>query len=141
MGAAARTDPTRVRVADLAETRNDPFAREIRKLLRKKHDIDCSRPIGVTAVYSEEAPLAPLDLAYDHDGFACVCPGGDNGKNDCDHRNRVEGSTAFVPAVFGMTIAATAVKLLSEAEQRAARSAAPATPHEAEHAEAEQAEA
>jgi tRNA A37 threonylcarbamoyladenosine dehydratase len=56
-------------------------------------------------------------LAYDEEGeFRCVCPGGENGLNDCEHRNRVDGSTAFVPSVFGMTAAAAAVKrLLGEA--------------------------
>src|SRR5262249_34953887 len=57
MGAAARTDPTRVRTADLSETRRDPFARELRKLLRKKYGLDCTRRLGVTAVYSEEDPI------------------------------------------------------------------------------------
>jgi tRNA A37 threonylcarbamoyladenosine dehydratase len=112
MGAAGRLDPTAVRVADLSETKIDPFARDLRKLLRKKHDLDVSRPLGVWAVYSEELPHAPHALAYDTDGFQCVCPGGDNGVNDCDHRLRVEGSVAFVPSVFGLTAAATAVKLL-----------------------------
>src|SRR5688500_7608917 len=44
MGAAARLDPTRVRVGDLSETRIDPFARDLRRNLRNKHDIDCTRP-------------------------------------------------------------------------------------------------
>jgi tRNA threonylcarbamoyladenosine dehydratase len=112
MGAAARLDPTAVRVADLSETRIDPFARDLRRNLRRKHDIDCTRPVGVWAVYSEESPTPPSELAYDDDGFQCVCPGGRNGVNDCDHRNRVEGSVAFVPSVFGATCAALAVKLL-----------------------------
>lgn len=112
MGAAARLDPTRVRVADLAETRVDPFARALRHNLRKKHGFDFTRPCGVLAVFSEEEPLAPQPLAYDHDGFRCVCPGGHNGVNDCDHALRVEGSVAFVPAAFGVTMASLAVKLL-----------------------------
>ncbi|HEU4732508.1 MAG TPA: tRNA threonylcarbamoyladenosine dehydratase [Kofleriaceae bacterium] len=112
MGAAARLDPTAVRVGDLSETRVDPFARELRRLLRKKHDLDCTRHVGVWAVFSEEAPIAPRALAYDDGGFRCVCPGGDNGVNDCDHRNRVEGSAAFVPSVFGVTAASLAVKLV-----------------------------
>jgi tRNA A37 threonylcarbamoyladenosine dehydratase len=112
MGAAARTDPTRVRVADLSETRLDPFARELRKLLRKKHGLDCTRPVGVHAVYSEEPPIEPVALAYDREGFLCVCPGGENGMHDCEERNRVEGSSAFVPSVFGLTAAKIAVDLL-----------------------------
>jgi tRNA A37 threonylcarbamoyladenosine dehydratase len=112
MGAAARLDPTAVRVADLSQTKIDPFARDLRKLLHKKHGLDLTRPLGVWAVYSEEQPHPPHALAYDTDGFECVCPGGDNGHNDCDHRLRVEGSVAFVPSVFGLTAAATAIKLL-----------------------------
>jgi len=112
MGAAARLDPTAVRVADLADTRIDPFARDLRKNLRRKHGLDCSQRTGVWAVYSEEPPLPPQELAYDDGAFRCVCPGGQNGVNDCEHKHRVEGSIAFVPSVFGMTMASVAVKLL-----------------------------
>jgi tRNA A37 threonylcarbamoyladenosine dehydratase len=63
-------------------------------------------------VYSEEPPTAPHALAYDDGAFRCVCPGGDNGRNDCEHKHRVEGSVAFVPAVFGAAAASLAVKLL-----------------------------
>ena len=112
MGAAARLDPTQVRIADLSETKICPFARDLRKSLRKKHGLDCTQRTGVIAVYSEEPPVAPQALAYDEDGFRCVCPGGQNGVNDCEQKNRVEGSVAFVPSVFGMTAAAAAVRLL-----------------------------
>lgn len=112
MGAAGRLDPTAVRVVDLADTRICPFARDLRKSLKKKHGLDCTVPTGVHAVYSEEAPHAPHALAYDDGGFDCVCPGGTNGLNDCEHKHRVEGSVAFVPSAFGMAAAATAVKLL-----------------------------
>ena len=112
MGAAARLDPTQVRVADLSETKIDPFARDLRRLLRKKHGLDCSKHVGVWAVYSEEPPTAPVSLEYDDGAFRCVCPGGQNGVNDCDHKNRVEGSVAFVPSVFGITAASVATKLL-----------------------------
>ena len=113
MGAAARLDPTQVRTADLSDTKVDPFARALRHNLRKKYGFDFTKPIGVTAVYSEEPPREPVELAYDHGEFRCVCPGGENGLNDCAHRNRVEGSSAFVPSVFGMTAASVAGKLLS----------------------------
>jgi tRNA threonylcarbamoyladenosine dehydratase len=112
MGAAARLDPTAVRVADLSFTKIDPFARALRHNLRKKHGYDFTRPTGVLAVYSEEAPHPPRELAYDDGAFRCVCPGGHNGVNDCEHKHRVEGSVAFVPSVFGMTLASLAVKLL-----------------------------
>jgi tRNA A37 threonylcarbamoyladenosine dehydratase len=118
MGAAARLDPTRLHVVDLSETCIDPFAKDVRKSLRKHHGIDCSKPTGVWAVYSDEPPIVPQALSYDTDGFECVCPGGHNGVNDCDHRNRIEGSVAFVPAAFGNAAAATAVKLLLGANPR-----------------------
>ena len=113
MGAAARLDPTAVRVADLSQTKIDPFARDLRRNLRAKHGLDCTRHVGVIAVYSEEPPVAPRALAYDDGAFRCVCPGGKNGLNDCEHQHRVEGSVAFVPSVFGMTMASLAVKLLA----------------------------
>ena len=113
MGAAARLDPTQVRVADLSNTRIDPFARALRHNLRKKYDYNFEKPIGVHAVYSEEPPIAPQALAYDDGAFRCVCPGGENGMNDCEHKNRVEGSSAFVPSVFGMTAASVVVRLLT----------------------------
>ncbi len=112
MGAAARLDPTLVRTADLSATKICPFARELRKELRKKHGLDCTRATGVIAVYSEEPPVAPQVLDYDRDGFRCVCPGGQNGVNDCERKHRVEGSVAFVPSVFGMVAAAAVVRLL-----------------------------
>ncbi len=112
MGAAARLDPTRVRVVDLADTCVDPLARHVRKSLQKKHGLDCTKPTGIRAVFSDETPIAPVDLAYDTDGFDCVCPSGDNGLHDCDHRNRVDGSAAFVPAAFGLAAAAAAVRWL-----------------------------
>jgi tRNA A37 threonylcarbamoyladenosine dehydratase len=115
MGAAARLDPTKIRIADLARTRNDPFAAELRRLLRKKHGVDCTRPTGVLAVYSEERPVAPQPVSYDADGFRCVCPHGQNEHHSCDHRNRIEGSVGFVTSVFGMTCAAAAVRLLTAA--------------------------
>jgi tRNA A37 threonylcarbamoyladenosine dehydratase len=112
MGAAARLDPTAVRIGDLSETRVDPFARDLRRNLRRKHGIDCTRRLGVWAVFSDEPPIAPQELAYDDGAFRCVCPGGDNGVNDCEHRNRIEGSVAFVPSAFGAAAASLAVKLL-----------------------------
>lgn len=113
MGAAARLDPTMIRTADLAETKNDPFAKTLRKNLRKVHGLDCQKATGVIAVYSEEAPTPPQALAYDNGGFECVCPGGTNGVNDCDHKHRIEGSVAFVPSVFGLTAASVVVRTLT----------------------------
>ena len=114
MGAAGRLDPTKVRVADLSSTTNDPFANELRKLLKRKHGLDCTRETGVRAIYSLEKPIAPQSLSYDEDGFTCVCPHGQNDHHTCDHRNRIEGSVGFVTSVFGMACAGEAVRLLTK---------------------------
>lgn len=117
MGAAARMDPTQIRVADLSETEVDPFARAFRKLLRKHHGIDARKgqPIGVPSVFSVENPRLPEPLEYDNgNGFVCVCPGGKNGLNDCDNKNRIDGSASFVTGTFGLTAASVVVRALTE---------------------------
>ncbi len=67
MGAAARLDPTRVRVDDLARTHSDPMAHHLREILRKKHQwrFDARAPTGVACVFSDERPTAPTPPAYD----------------------------------------------------------------------------
>lgn len=118
MGAAARMDPTQIRVADLGETEVDPFARAFRKILRERHSLDARRdaPLGIPAVFSTEVPIAPTPPAYDADeGFQCVCPGGKNGLNDCDRKNRIDGSAAFVTGAFGLTAASVVVRALVDA--------------------------
>lgn len=113
MGAAARLDPTAIRVEDLCETHMDPFAKDIRKLLKRKYEVNTDRPTGITAVYSIEQRRQPVSLRYDaDDGFTCVCPN-DNDFHSCEHRNQIDGSVAFVTSVFGMNAAGVVVRRLS----------------------------
>lgn len=114
MGAAGRMDPTRVRVEDLCETHMDPFAKDIRKLLKRKHGIETDRPTGITAVYSIEPARDPLPLNYDaaHEGFLCVCVR-ENDFHTCDHRTQINGSVAFVTSVFGMCAAGVVVRRIA----------------------------
>ncbi len=117
MGAAARMDPTRIRVADLAETQRDPFAKALRKLLRKQHglEVERGRSVGVDAVYSEETPREPAPVSYDEGkGFVCVCPNKDNGLHTCERRSRIDGSAAFVTGAFGLAAASVVVRRLTE---------------------------
>lgn len=113
-GAAARMDPTRVKVADLAETVNDPFAKAVRKVLRHKHGFANKGPFGIEAVFSDEPPIAPSDLDYDKgEGFRCVCPQGQNDLHSCEHRNQIDGSAGFVTGTFGLVAASVAVRHLA----------------------------
>jgi tRNA A37 threonylcarbamoyladenosine dehydratase len=118
MGAAARLDPTQIRVDDLSKTMKDPFARAVRKILRSEHAIEINKeqPIGIDAVFSVEEPIEPSPPAYDEGvGFRCVCPGGKNGLHDCDRRARIDGSAAFVTGSFGLAAASVVVRRLIKA--------------------------
>jgi tRNA A37 threonylcarbamoyladenosine dehydratase len=117
MGAAARLDPTQLRVADLADTQRDPFAKALRKILRREHGLTIERgaPIGVPAVFSTETPREPAPISYDEGkGFVCVCPNKANGLHTCERRSRIDGSASFVTGAFGLTAASVVVRALSE---------------------------
>lgn len=55
-GAGARLDPTRIRIADLKESSNDPLSRSVRHRLRREHDIHG----GIPVVFSLEKPKMKL---------------------------------------------------------------------------------
>ncbi len=105
MGAGGRTDPTRIRVTDLSRTQKDPLAKVIRKELRGR-----GITTGIAAVWTDEEPNV-LDADV-QDAFHCICPHGDNDKHTCDKRNVVQGTVPWVPSMFGMMMAGTAVNRL-----------------------------
>jgi tRNA A37 threonylcarbamoyladenosine dehydratase len=114
LGAAAKLDPTRVRVVPLADTMMDPLARVVRKYLKRRHGIECVEVEGLYAVYSDEEPVPPdPDYRSSLCGVECACPGGPNRRHSCEHRHVVHGSMVFVTAAFGLAAAAAAVRLLT----------------------------
>ncbi|EJD39227.1 hypothetical protein AURDEDRAFT_116185 [Auricularia subglabra TFB-10046 SS5] len=60
MGAGAKSDPTRIQIADISQTTYDPLARAVRQKLRyhKEHPVLS----GIPVVYSTEVPSADLGL-------------------------------------------------------------------------------
>lgn len=54
--AGSRADPTRLRIADIAECSSDKLSRSVRYRLRREHDI-CS---GITVLLSLEKPRVKL---------------------------------------------------------------------------------
>jgi tRNA A37 threonylcarbamoyladenosine dehydratase len=113
-GASGRIDPTAVEVADLAETRVDPLANAVRKVLREKYSFPPKGPFGVPAVFSAEPPAEPHDLTYDGGhGFRCVCPGGANDFHSCEERRVIWGTAGFVTGAFGLTCASVVVRTLA----------------------------
>ncbi len=114
-GSGGKIDPTRVRIADLAQTEIDPLARVIRRILRQQYGFPESGPFGIHAVYSDEQVIEPVDLTYDGGkGFRCVCPQGDNGLNTCDQKNVILGNASFVTGAFGFACASVVVRQLIE---------------------------
>ena len=89
MGAGGRLDPTRLRVSDLQATRVCPLARAVRTQLRRR---GIGR--GVTAVWSDETPLAPLPPEEVSRG----------------RPRAVNGTVSYMPALFGLTLAGVAIR-------------------------------
>jgi len=103
MGAAAKVDPGRIRVADIADTHKCRMARVVRKLL-KKQGIER----GVKVVFSTEEYRDPAlkDSRCKED---CICPNRDTEVFSCRHRRVTLGSISYIPGIFGLTMAGVAV--------------------------------
>lgn len=95
--AGGQTDPSRIRVADLSRTIQDPLASRVRALLRKNYNFprDPKKKFGVECVFSDEP------LTYPSADFACdIDEGGITGLNCAGF-----GSSVCVTACFGMVAA------------------------------------
>lgn len=103
MGAAAKLDPTKIRVADIADTHKCRMARIVRKLLKRQ-----GIQRGVKVVFSTEERLEAASTQIRcRDG--CVCPSKEDVDFPCRHRKVTLGSVSFIPAIFGFTMAGVAV--------------------------------
>lgn len=102
MGAGGRTDPTRIRVTDISRTAKDPFAKVVRHGLRERgiHS-------GIECVWTDEEPNV-LDQEV-QDEFHCICPWGENDHHTCSHRNVVQGTVPWMPAIFGLTLSGVVI--------------------------------
>lgn len=96
MGTGNKLDPSRLRIADLSETRNCPLARVMRKELRRR---------GVEHVKVVFSTELPMDTP----------PGGET--REASGRP-VPGSVAFVPSAAGLLAAGEIVRHLSGAKPR-----------------------
>jgi tRNA A37 threonylcarbamoyladenosine dehydratase len=108
MGAAARLDPTKIRVADIGATTIDPMAKSMRKILRQQYQLS----EGVRTVYSVEPPNAAQATETPYDNV-CVCPAPDGGVRElhtCDHRNVILGTVGYVTAAFGMAMVSEVIR-------------------------------
>jgi tRNA threonylcarbamoyladenosine dehydratase len=108
MGAAAKLDPGKVRVADISETHSCRMARSVRKLLKKQGITS-----GVKVVFSTEEYREPAvkDAGCKGD---CICPNKDEQQFSCEHRRVILGSISYLPGIFGLTMAGAVVNGLLE---------------------------
>ncbi|KAL8038266.1 hypothetical protein ABFX02_11G094900 [Erythranthe guttata] len=106
-GAGARADPTRIHVADLRESTNDPLSRAVRHRLRKDHGIEG----GIPVVFSSEKPKAKL--------LPFKGPSGEE-ENPSDYqivpgfRVRIIPVLGTIPAIFGQVMASYVLTQLAE---------------------------
>lgn len=100
--AGARTDPLRLRRADLARTTGDALLASVRARLRREHGFE-RRPgveFGVTAIFSDEpSPAQPRSELRPAAGFALSCAG--------------YGSVVTVTAAMGLAAASSALARLA----------------------------
>jgi tRNA A37 threonylcarbamoyladenosine dehydratase len=98
-------DPTRIRVTDLSRTEKDPLARVVRNELRAR-----GVQSGIECCWTDEEPnVLDAEVA---DAFHCICPNDDNTHHTCSHRNVVQGTVSWMPAMFGLVLAGTVVNRL-----------------------------
>lgn len=106
-GAGGMIDPTRIEVADLSRTTNDPLAAKVRSQLRRQHGFSKNpkRKFGVECVYSTEQPRYPKA-----DGTVCHRKPGVSGLSlDCALGY---GAVTHITATFGFVAAARAIDKL-----------------------------
>ena len=109
MGAAAKLDPTQIKVADIAETQKCRMARSVRKLLKRQ---GISK--GVKVVFSTEE-YRQQEVRDGGCKGNCICPNKDDQRFSCEHRRVILGSISYVPSIFGLTMAGVVVNDLLSA--------------------------
>ncbi|MGL5948991.1 MAG: tRNA cyclic N6-threonylcarbamoyladenosine(37) synthase TcdA [Aeromonas sp.] len=109
-GAGGQMDPTKIQVADLAKTIQDPLAAKVRSDLRRLHHFtkNPARKFGVDCVFSIEQLTYP-------DGRGGICQAKVNSdgnlKMDCASGF---GAVAPVTATFGLVAASRVLKKLAD---------------------------
>ena len=101
MGAGAKRDLTRVRIADISKTFNCPLAHFVRKKLRR-----CGIHRGFKAVFSEELPDENSIVLMDKEEQAST-----------RNKKSQAGTLSYLPVVFGCACAQAAIEHLISRQQ------------------------
>jgi tRNA A37 threonylcarbamoyladenosine dehydratase len=91
MGAGGKLDPSKIRIADISDTKECKFAHAVRKRLRKEGVKN-----GVLTVYSEEIQQKHA-LQY---------------TDGAHYKRSFYGTISYMPALFGLTMAAEVIRRL-----------------------------
>ncbi len=110
-GAGGQIDPTRIQIADLACTIQDPLLARVRSLLRKDYGFsrEAGKKFTIPAVFSSEP------LRYPERGDACEDPPTLSGLSCAGF-----GSSVCVTAAFGLLAAGEVLKYLASRPTRGA---------------------
>ena len=95
MGAGGKMDPTKLQVADISKTYQCPFAQQIRKVLKRQHNIRR----GIKVVFSPE----------ENDKESLILTDGSN------YKKSAYGTMSYLPAVFGAVCASVVIRDLIDA--------------------------
>ncbi|KAG8094251.1 hypothetical protein GUJ93_ZPchr0012g20978 [Zizania palustris] len=106
MGAGARADPTRIRVADLRESSYDPLSRAVRYRLKKDHGIEGGIPV-VFSLEKPKAKLLPFQASKEEETPSDyqIVPG---------FRVRIIPVLGTIPAIFGQVMASYVITQLAK---------------------------
>jgi tRNA A37 threonylcarbamoyladenosine dehydratase len=112
MGAAARTDPTRIRPELIGKTHGCPLARIVRQKLKKS-----GVTLDIPCVYSDEQAVKPAVEAWCGTG-KCSCKADrDEAESDgvcsidwCARKKQINGSLVHITGIFGLTLAGMVIR-------------------------------
>jgi tRNA A37 threonylcarbamoyladenosine dehydratase len=107
MGMAQKLDPTRLKTADIWDTRGCPLARLVRSGLRKRGFQD-----HVTVVYSDERLPLCGNVGAACGSAQCLCPARKDGAGVewCSTKKVINGSAVTVTAAAGMILASLVLR-------------------------------
>lgn len=114
MGAALKSDPSHIKSADLMHTHGCPLAKVMRKKVRQ-----AGFSKGISAVYSnEKSPLSDFEVEHREVENIGLNPELKelNIRKKEGRPRRILGSLPTVTAIFGLTIANNAIKILMDRE-------------------------
>ena len=117
MGAALKMDPTRIKVAEFWKVQGCPLGAALRSRIKKSGGVSKK----FMCVYSDEL----LENKGENESCGtdkCMCPKSLHGPGDpdlvdhewCSLKAKINGTTSYMPAMFGMTIAGLVVQAIEK---------------------------